>query len=122
MKRQTKALAIATALAASLAAVLAAAALARPSHTSGTTIQVRGGKFFFKLSATSAPHGTIPFKFKNAGHVAHAFKIAGKQTPTIEPGKTTTLVVKLTRPGKYPFNCTVPGHAQAGMRGVFKVT
>jgi uncharacterized cupredoxin-like copper-binding protein len=118
MKRQTKTLALATAL----AAVLAAAALAKPSHTSGTTIQVKGGEFFFKLSASSAPHGTTTFRFKNVGHVAHDFKIAGKQTPNIQPGKTTTLVVKLTEPGKYPFSCTVPGHAQAGMRGVFTVT
>jgi uncharacterized cupredoxin-like copper-binding protein len=50
------------------------------------------------------------------------FKIAGKKTQITEPNQTATLVVGLKKPGKYPYSCTVPGHAQAGMRGVFKVT
>ena len=48
--------------------------------------------------------------------------ILGNKTAVIEPERTATLVVTLKKPGRYPYKCTVPGHAQAGMRGVFKAT
>ena len=117
MNRQTKTLAIATAL----AAVLAAAALAKPSHTSETTIQVKGGEFFFKLSSRAAKLGKVTFVFKNAGHIAHDFAIAGKSTPVINPGQTAKLTVTFAKKGSYPYLCTVPGHASAGMKGVLRV-
>jgi uncharacterized cupredoxin-like copper-binding protein len=63
----------------------------------------------------------VTFVFKNVGHVAHDFKIDGKQTPLIQPGQTARLVVGFKNEGKYPYLCTVPGHAEAGMKGVFAV-
>jgi len=122
-KRHATALGVAVIVVAGALAVSAVAAAAHSSRAPATTkIRVSGGEFFFKLSARSAHRGTITFVFKNVGHVGHDLKIAGKKTPIIQPGKTATLVAKLTKPGKYPYSCTVPGHAQAGMRGVFKVT
>ena len=59
--------------------------------------------------------------FKNVGHVQHDFKINGKTTPLISPGKTARLVVTFKKKGKFPYLCTVPGHAAAGMEGVFTV-
>ena len=63
----------------------------------------------------------MTFVFQNIGHVAHDFKINGKQTPLIQPGQTAKLVVSFTKSGTYPYLCTVPGHAEAGMKGVFTV-
>ncbi len=96
---------------------------AAPStSTKGTAIQVQGGEFFFRLSTRSlAKPGTVTFVFKNIGHVEHDFKINGKQTPLIQPGQTAKLVVSFTKSGTYPYLCTVPGHAEAGMKGVFTV-
>jgi uncharacterized cupredoxin-like copper-binding protein len=96
---------------------------AAPStSTKGTAIQVQGGEFFFRLSTKSlAKPGTVTFVFKNIGHVAHDFQINGKQTPLIQPGQTANLVVSFTNNGKYPYLCTVPGHAEAGLKGVFTV-
>jgi outer membrane protein assembly factor BamB len=94
---------------------------AAPS-TKGATVQVEGGEFFFRLSAKSAAKpGTVTFVFKNVGHVAHDFKINGKQTPLIQPGQTAKLVVPFSQTGSYPYLCTVPGHAEAGMKGAFTV-
>ena len=59
--------------------------------------------------------------FNNVGHVLHDFKINGKKTPLIQPGKTAKLVVTFKKNGKYRYLCTVPGHAEAGMKGVFTV-
>jgi uncharacterized cupredoxin-like copper-binding protein len=108
---------------ASLALVqLASARGERPTAAAATTVQVKGGEFFFKLSTKSiARPGKVTFVFKNAGHVLHDFSIRGKKTPLIQPGKTAKLVVTFTKKGKNAYLCTVPGHAQAGMKGVFTV-
>ena len=57
----------------------------------------------------------------NVGHVLHDFKVNGKQTPLTPPGKTAKLVVTFKKKGNYLYLCTVPGHAQAGMKGTFTV-
>jgi uncharacterized cupredoxin-like copper-binding protein len=92
------------------------------AHVSATTISVSGKEFSFKLSSKSiARPGTVTFNFKNVGHTLHDFKINGKKTPMIKPGKTAKLPVSFKKKGKYAYLCTVPGHAAAGMRGVFTV-
>jgi uncharacterized cupredoxin-like copper-binding protein len=109
---------------ASLALVqLASAQGERPTAAAAaTTVQVKGGEFFFRLSTKSvARPGKVTFVFKNIGHVLHDFSIRGKKTPLIQPGKTAKLVVTFTKKGKSGYLCTVPGHAQAGMKGVFTV-
>jgi len=53
--------------------------------------------------------------------VKHDFKINGKKTPLISPGKSATLSVTLKK-GSFKYTCTVPGHAAAGMKGTFKAT
>ena len=100
-----------------------------PMHNGGIqapattpTIQVRGGEFFFRLSAKSvAKPGKVTFVFRNVGHVQHDFKINGRRTPLIQPGKTARLVVTFKKKAKYTYLCTVPGHAAAGMKGAFTV-
>jgi alcohol dehydrogenase (cytochrome c) len=92
------------------------------SSAKETTVQVKGGEFFFRLSTRStAKPGTVTFVFHNVGHVTHDFSIDGKQTPLIQPGQAAKLAVAFTKNGKYPYLCTVPGHAEAGMKGVFTV-
>jgi uncharacterized cupredoxin-like copper-binding protein len=54
-------------------------------------------------------------------HVAHDFKINGKATPPLQPGKTSTLVITFKKKAKYSYLCTVPGYAAAGMKGIFTV-
>jgi uncharacterized cupredoxin-like copper-binding protein len=109
--------AVATVVLGSLA--LAPLSLAR---TEATTAQVKGGEFFFRLSTKSiSKPGKVTFVFKNIGHVLHDFKINGKKTPLTSPGKTARLVVTFKKKGKFPYLCTVPGHAAAGMKGVFTV-
>lgn len=101
---------------------LAAARTDRQTSAAATTIQVSGGEFFFKLSAKSiAKPGAVTFVFKNVGHVLHDFHISGKSTPMIQPGKTAKLIITFKKAGKFSYLCTVPGHAAAGMKGVFTV-
>jgi uncharacterized cupredoxin-like copper-binding protein len=66
--------------------------------------------------------GTVTFKVTNNGGIPHNLHINGKQTPDIDPGSTVALKVTFAKPRSYPYLCTLPGHAEAGMKGVLKVT
>ena len=114
----------ALALAAAVLAVAAPAAFAA-GHASAVTITVTAGKpseYAFKLSGTSVPVGTVVFHVVNKGPSQHDFKIAGKKTPLLKKGKKATLKVILKKGKKYAYICSVPGHAQLGMKGTFKAT
>jgi uncharacterized cupredoxin-like copper-binding protein len=117
----------AAALALVVAAFLAAApplhaARAERGQQAATMINVKGGEFFFKLSSKSiARPERVTFVFKNVGHVVHDLKINGKATPLIQSGQTAKLVVVFKKKGTYAYSCTVPGHATAGMKGIFIV-
>ena len=113
---------VAVALASLALVQLASARGDRPTAGATTTVTVKGGEFFFRLSTKSiARPGKVTFVFKNVGHILHDFKINGKKTPLISPGKTTRLIVTFKKKAKYAYLCTVPGHAAAGMRGTFTV-
>jgi uncharacterized cupredoxin-like copper-binding protein len=103
-------------------AVLAFAvpAMAHPSKATGS-VTVTAGDIWFKLSTKSVAHGTVTFNVKNSGKLQHDFKIAGKKTKLLSGGQSATLTVNLAK-GSYPYECTVPGHAAAGMKGTLKVT
>jgi len=109
-------------LAALIAALGAASiAFAHPQAATSTTVKVKATDFHFALSTKTAHHGIVIFKLTNKGHTKHDFKIAGKKTPLIGPGKSATLKVTLKK-GSYKYLCTVPGHAALGMKGTFKAT
>ena len=92
------------------------------AHAAATATSVRGKEFSFRLSKTSIPKPeTVTFTFHNVGRTAHDFRIGGKQTRLIGPGKTARLTVTFHEKGRFSYLCTVPGHAQAGMKGVFTV-
>ena len=115
---------ISSASAGLLVAVLCSLALATPSHGTSRTIQIKvaATEFKFSLSRTTAVHGPIIFLVVNKGATSHDFKINGRKTPLIPPGGKATLRVTFKKPGRYPYVCTVPGHAESGMKGVLRVT
>jgi alcohol dehydrogenase (cytochrome c) len=92
-----------------------------PTSTNGSTVNVGMTEFAFALSTPTVQAGTITFKVTNNGGIPHNLRINGRQTPNVDPGGTTILKVTFTMPGNYPYDCTLPGHAAAGMRGVLKV-
>jgi len=115
-------LVVPVALVALAAAVSAFGGSAR--QTASTTVAVTAGKpaeFRFTLAKKTIPKGTGVFKVTNKGTIGHDFKIAGKKTPTITAGKVSTVRVVFKKAGKYPYLCTLPGHAAGGMKGVLVV-
>jgi uncharacterized cupredoxin-like copper-binding protein len=110
-------------LIAAVSLVAAVSALGGPSSTAATTVTVTLGKpseFKITLSKKTIVKGVTTFKVTNKGGISHDFKIAGKKTPSLKTGKAATLKATL-KTGKYPFLCTLPGHAAAGMKGTLTV-
>ena len=106
------------AIAASLIVLCVAAvpALAARSHAHATAVTVTASEFKFKLSKTAVPAGSVTFTVTNKGKIPHDFKIDGKKTPLLKPGKSAKLTVTLKK-GKNAYVCTVAGHAALGMKG-----
>src|SRR5688500_10555712 len=93
-------------------------------QTATTAVAVTAGKpseLKFTLSKKTILKGIGVFKVTNKGKLGHNFKVNGKKTVVLGAGKVATLRVTFTKAGKYPYVCTVPGHAAAGMKGVLVV-
>jgi len=113
---------ITLALGVALAAlVVAAPVAARSAAATATTVTVTMKEFKFVLSKKTVPHGTVTFKLVNKGKLMHDFKISGKKSKLISPGKSGKLIVTLKK-GNLSYLCTVAGHAAAGMKGKLTVT
>ena len=74
-----------------------------------TKINVTASEFKFVLSKKKVPRGTtVIFTVTNKGKIPHDFKIAGKKTPVLKPGKKATLRVVFRTKGAIAFVCTLP--------------
>ncbi len=116
--------AVTAAVLAAVSLVVAVSAFGSPAQQQKTVVAVTAGKpteFRFTLSKRTVVKGVTVFTVTNRGAVRHDFKIAGKKTPNLAAGRSATLKVVLAKPGKYPFLCTLPGHAAGGMKGVLTV-
>ena len=62
--------------------------------------------------------------FTNAGSVFHDWHVDGLANveAAARPGQTQRVRFRIDAPGQYPFDCTVEGHAAAGMAGTLIVT
>ena len=96
-------------------------------------VQVTLGEWALVTSVPEAPPGSITFRFRNAGTVAHAFRIrsAGSgrdrlewRSEVVQPGQEATLTADLGA-GSYDLDCPVEdGHGEhdaLGMEAPFTV-
>jgi uncharacterized cupredoxin-like copper-binding protein len=119
-----KTIALALAVVAAALAVGLETASAAPARAQTTHVHVvmgHPGVFEFVLSTKRVPMGKVIFRLVNRGQIAHDFAIHGKKSKMIQPGKSGSLTVVFRKAGRYPYKCTVPGHAEAGMKGVLTV-
>src|SRR5687767_4170394 len=86
-----------------------------------TRVRVVATDFKFALSRRTVPTGTVIFTVVNRGKIAHDFRIAGKKTRILAPGKSQVLRVVIKRRGRFAYVCTLTGHAAAGMKGTLAV-
>jgi uncharacterized cupredoxin-like copper-binding protein len=126
-EEQMKAMLIGVLAAAAIASVGSAANAARQPATAQLTsllasVNVAASEFKFVLSKKTAKRGIVVFRVTNVGKLKHDFEISGRKTRMLSHGQKATLRVTFLRKGSYPYKCTVPGHAAAGMKGVFTIT
>jgi uncharacterized cupredoxin-like copper-binding protein len=116
----------------------AAAQVRSHSAAKTTTVAVFAGtpaELAFTLSTKSVPAGKVIFRVTNVGVATHDFEICtapkiglgypnscvGVTTKELAPTESGTISATLKK-GIYEYLCTVPGHANAGMKGVLIVT
>lgn len=86
-----------------------------------TRVSVRASDFTYRLSRVRLPVGTVRFEVRNLGAQAHDFVVNRKRTRLLRRGGRQTVSVRFTKPGRYRFYCSVPGHARLGMQGTVTV-
>lgn len=95
-----------------------------PKGPAQTTLDIKGGNFFFDPENAEAPAGidTIKMDSENGLHtlVFDDGKLPGFKLEA-SSGESDQLKANL-RPGKYTIYCDVPGHRAAGMEGTITVT
>jgi uncharacterized cupredoxin-like copper-binding protein len=69
----------------------------------------------------SVPAGRVRFVVKNIGKLPHNFVINQQQTAVLAAKKAQTIVVTFNK-GRFPYVCSITGHAAAGMKGTLRVT
>src|SRR6478752_628435 len=95
----------------------ASAAAAAPELATQDAISIEAFDLGFTPTAVQvkAP-GTYPVTFANTGSTLHDVTFADGTTLTAEAGKTATGSVTVPAEG-LAFICSIPGHADAGMKG-----
>ena len=96
----------------------------QPSGPAQTTVDIKGGNFFFDPKNPQAPAGVDAIKLTSEGG-QHTLVFDGGKVPGFKlqanSGNSAQLKVNL-KPGKYTFYCDIPGHRAAGMEGTLTVT
>lgn len=100
--------------------------ISSPSATQESTqkITITGNEFAFTPSTITVKKGqVVELTFKNDGKFPHNLTISDLSlaTKTIQPGQEDTITFTPSKTGSFSFICTVPGHADRGMRGALIV-
>jgi nitrite reductase (NO-forming) len=132
MRKQIRALilvagvALTTACGATAATGGPGAGVAIPGPASATgaqqvTLTVGNSMHFAPPSLVVRAGQPVELTLRNGGGIPHDFALAeGASSPVkieAQGGRTARGTFTIDTPGRYAFVCTVPGHADAGMRG-----
>jgi uncharacterized cupredoxin-like copper-binding protein len=104
----------------------AATATAAASTGRGTTLHLTadpGGALRFNTTHLTAKAGKVTLILKNpsSSGMPHGIAVQGHgSSAAVGAGKTATLTTTHKK-GSYTFDCPVPGHAAAGMKGTLTV-
>ena len=101
-----------------LVGIGASSVLAAHSQTQATVRVSALDTLKFTLSTKRAKAGKVSFAVTNKGKLKHDFWIAGKKTKILGHNQSQTIIATIKK-GNNPYKCTVPGHAAAGMKGIF---
>ena len=97
-----------------------------PDGTQQVTISIVGGMKFQPAAVSVRAGQPLALTLRNADQSAHDLTLdEGVAQPvklTVNGGEeTTSRTFTFDKPGTYKFECSLPGHALAGMRGTITV-
>lgn len=101
-----------------------AASSSPKSETPTQKFTVEGSEFAFAPSTLTVKKGeTVEIIFKNVGKFPHNLAISdlNMTTKNIQAGEETSITFTPDKTGQFEFTCTVPGHADKGMKGTLTV-
>ncbi len=107
-----------------VALVAGVTAADRAIEDSALPIRLTAHDLAFSPAEIHLPAGRlVSVELVNEDAVRHDWMVEGLANveATVRAGGTTRTRFRIDRPGRYVFLCTVPGHAEAGMRGVLVV-
>lgn len=91
------------------------------SPAEGEVVEIELGDLFIEPQMIHAPEGEVTLKIHNGGGADHNFVIEGVgSSEMIRPGGTLEWTVELEK-GDYTTICSVPGHADGGMKAQLMV-
>jgi mono/diheme cytochrome c family protein len=97
---------------------------AKPIAAKGGVLSIPAdpsGATRFASSAATAPAGALTIQMPNPSTSQHDIALQGDgKGPVVGNGGVSKFTANL-KPGKYTFLCTVPGHAENGMKGTLVV-
>ncbi len=87
-------------------------------------IYLTAGEYWFNQTnpnITVTQGNTIVVTIKNVGQIVHAFKVlqVSEDSGNIPPGQEVEVSFVAGQAGTFQYICTIPGHAQLGMKGWF---
>ena len=96
-----------------------------PDGAQQVTISIVGGMRFQPAAVSVRAGQRLELTLRNADQSAHDLTLdEGVAQPvklTVNGGETTSRTFTFDKPGTYKFECSLPGHALAGMRGTITV-
>ncbi len=105
--------------------ITGAAVAAAPAGAQLVTLTVENGMSFDPSSITVRTGQPVQLTLQNKGQMPHDFTLGdGVAQPvkiTAMGGQTASGTFTIDKPGTYSFECSMPGHAAAGMRGTIAV-
>ena len=89
-------------------------------EASGTVVDISLSEFKMTPEMATVPPGDVTIRVTNNGTIAHNFSIPDRSLHTrdLQPGESQTISVKNVVAGELDFMCTIPAHADSGMKGM----
>jgi uncharacterized cupredoxin-like copper-binding protein len=99
---------------------------AQRAASGSQTVAVSETEFKLDPADPKVDKGVVTFKVSNDGKATHSLEVEGPDgevelDKALQPGRSGTLEVNLSRAGKYEWYCPIDGHKDSGMRGEITV-
>jgi uncharacterized cupredoxin-like copper-binding protein len=95
-----------------------------PPKPGAKIVRVAGEDFSFAPDTIRLRAGhAVDIAFQNRGQSPHTFSVQALGFELkADPGQSSSGELGKLKPGRYEFICSIPGHAQLGMKGTLIVT